>query len=63
MGSTCGAQFGQNGQKLHENYKIIVFGAKQWGGYGMATNFLGIGGRSLPRGNPANAFWKDLMLY
>ena len=27
------------------------------------ANFLGIGGRSLPRGNPANAFWKDLMIY
>ena len=41
MGSTCGAQFEQNGQKLHENYKIIVFGAKQWGGYGMASQFFG----------------------
>ena len=23
--------FGQNGQKLHENYKINIFGSKQWG--------------------------------
>ena len=25
-------QFGQNGQKLQENYKINIFGAKQWVG-------------------------------
>ena len=27
-----GGQFGQNGQKLHENYKIDIMGSKQWGG-------------------------------
>ena len=25
----AGAQFGQNGRKLHENYKINIFEAKQ----------------------------------
>ena len=24
-------QFGQNCQKLHENYKVTIFGSKQWG--------------------------------
>ena len=27
-----GGQFGQNGQKLHENYRISIFGSKQWRG-------------------------------
>ena len=31
MGLTGGGQFGQNGQKLHENDKIHIFGSKQWG--------------------------------
>ena len=31
-GSTSGRHFGQNGQQLHENYKINILGAKQWGG-------------------------------
>ena len=26
-----GGQFGQNGQKVHENDKIDIFGSKQWG--------------------------------
>ena len=31
MGSTGGGgQFGHNGQKLHENDKIGIFGSKQW---------------------------------
>ena len=31
LGLTSGrGSFGQNGQKLHENYKINIFGAKQW---------------------------------
>ena len=35
MGLTSGGgQFGQNGQKLHENDKIGIFGSKQWGGHG-----------------------------
>ena len=38
-------QFGQNGQKLHENYKIGIFG-QNWGG-GQA-NFLGSGGEIPP---------------
>ena len=29
-----GGQIGQNGHKLHENYKINIFGAKQWVGGG-----------------------------
>ena len=37
MGSTCGGQFGQNCQKLHENYKIDIFRAKQWGGSPQST--------------------------
>ena len=35
----CWGQFGQNGQKLHENDKIGIFGSKQWEG-GMG----GVGG-------------------
>ena len=31
MGLTGGGQFGQNGQKLHENDKIHIFGSKQCG--------------------------------
>ena len=27
-----GGQFGQNGQKLHKNDKIGIFGSKHWGG-------------------------------
>ena len=26
-----GGQFWQNGQELHENYKLGVFGSKKWG--------------------------------
>ena len=29
-----GGQFGQNGQKMHENDKISIFGSKQWEGHG-----------------------------
>ena len=49
-----GGQFGKNGQKLHENYKINISGAKQcvWGRGGMTrgeqrerqANFSGSGG-------------------
>ena len=38
-----GGQFGQNGQKLHENDKIGIFGSTQgWGGGGgtLASQFL-----------------------
>ena len=28
----AGEHFGQNDQKLHENYKINIFGAKHWAG-------------------------------
>lgn len=63
MGSTCvgggwGGQFGQNSQKLCENYKNDIFGGKQCRGSweGGQTNFLSIGEsppQSLPtRGNP-----------
>ena len=42
-------QFGQNCQKLHENYIIIIFWAKQWGdmGGGKAI-FQVVGGYSSP---------------
>ena len=46
---------GQNGQKLNENYKINIFGAKQSGTWGQA-NSSGRGGISpspSTRGNPA----------
>ena len=41
-----GGQFGQNGQKLHENDKIGILGSKQWGGghRGGQANFSGSGG-------------------
>ena len=54
-----GAQFGQNCQKLHENYKSGIFGSKQWGEtWGEQANFSGMGGGAIPpvpptRGNPA----------
>ena len=46
MGSTGGGgHFGQNGQKLHENDKIGIFGSKQSGGHGRGeANFSGSGG-------------------
>ena len=35
MWSTCGReQFEKSGQKLHEDYKIHILGAKQWGTWG-----------------------------
>ena len=50
-------QFGQNGQKLHENDKISIFGSKQLGGMRGQANFSGSGGIPPPvpptRGNPA----------
>ena len=36
-------QFGQNAQKLQENYKIVVFRSRQRGTCGGLTNFLGSG--------------------
>ena len=42
-----GGQFGQNGQKLHENYKIGIFGSKFFWGGGMGggqANFSSSGG-------------------
>ena len=45
-GRLVGGQFGQNGQKLHENDKIGIFGSKQWGGG--QDNFSGSGGASPP---------------
>ena len=64
MGLTGGGrQFGQNGQKLHENDKIGIFGSKQWGGGGAGqANFSGSGGiPPVPptRGNPAFLCWTD----
>ena len=39
-----GGHFGQNWQKLNENYKINIFMAKQWGDMGGQVNFSGSGG-------------------
>ena len=39
-----GGQFGQNIQKLQGNYKINIFGTKQWGRHKGQANFLGSGG-------------------
>ena len=33
-----GEQFGQNEQKLYENYKIGIFGSRKWG---RTSQFLG----------------------
>ena len=45
MWSTGGGQFGQDGQKLHENYKIGILEWKQWRGtWGGQANFSGSGG-------------------
>ena len=33
-GRLVGVQTGHNGQKPHENYKIGIFGSKQWGHMG-----------------------------
>ena len=45
-GQLVGGQFGQNGQKLHENDKINIFGSKEWGrgACGGQANFSGSGG-------------------
>ena len=54
----CGGQFGENCQKLHENYKMVIFGSKQWGTWGDKPYFWVVGGRYPPppvfptRGNP-----------
>ena len=45
-----GEQFGQNGKKLHENYKINMFGVKQWGeggGHGRSSQIFSDGGHPL----------------
>ena len=44
MGSIRGVQSVQNGQKLHEIYKINYFGGKQWRETGRQANFSGSGG-------------------
>ena len=46
MGSTFRGQFGQNGQKLNENYKIGILWVKSVGGTwgGGQTIFLASGG-------------------
>ena len=45
-GWLVGGQFGENGQKLHENDKIGIFRSKQWGDMGGQANFLVSGGGS-----------------
>ena len=42
MGLTGGGQLRQNGHKLHENYKIDIFGLQQWGD--MGGHFWVVGG-------------------
>ena len=53
QGQTRGrGQLGQNGEKLHENYKVNIFWAKQWRG---TSQFFEQWGRFLPfphQGNP-----------
>ena len=34
-------QFGENGETLHENYKINIFGEKQRGEHGGTSQFFG----------------------
>ena len=48
-------QFGQNAQKLQENYKIVVFRSRQRGTCGGLTNFLGSG--EDPTQSPSNLPW------
>ena len=43
-----GGHFGQNGQKLYENCKIIISRAKQRVTWGEQGNFLGSSGDSTP---------------
>ena len=40
-GRLVGVQFGQSGQKVHENDKIGIFGSKQWWGHGGTSQFFG----------------------
>ena len=48
-----GGQFGQNGQKLHENDKFGIFGSKQWGGgMGGTSQFFGLWGGIHPNPPP-----------
>ena len=49
-----GGQFEQNGQKLHEDYKIDIFGAKQWRKWG-TSQFWGSGG--YPPVSPLGETW------
>ena len=44
LSQLVGGQFGQNGKKLHENYKIGIFGSKKWGDTRGQANFSGSGG-------------------
>ena len=62
LGSTSGGTIWTNGQKLHENDKIGIFGSKQWGRPwgGDKPIFRVVGGDPPPpqspatRGNPAS---------
>ena len=48
-GRLVGGQSGQNGQKLHENDKIDIFGSKQWEGtWGGKPIFWVVGGGDRP---------------
>ena len=40
-GRFVGGQFRENGQKLHENYKINISGEKQRGEHGGTSQFFG----------------------
>ena len=64
MGRLVGkGQFGQNGQKLHENDKIFIFGSKQWGGMWDDKSIFWVEGGSPftppTRGNPALYLYKS----
>ena len=51
LSQLVGGQFGQNGQKLHGNYKIGIFGSKKWGDTRGQANFSGSG--RIPQSPPA----------
>ena len=53
----CGGQFGQNGEKLHENDKIGILGSKQWEDKPIFWVVGGIPQSPPARGNPAFKYY------
>ena len=57
--------FGQNGQKVDENYQINIFGAKQWREHGRGKPIFRVVEETLPspltRGNPAQRTEEPIM--